>query len=148
MSSNDRATAPPRHAGFTLIELMIAVGVVAILAAVALPSYMEYIKRSNRAEARAEMLKGEGWLERYFTENNRYADTLGGAANAAFTAKFATVPAGASARYNITLVASNTGYTITAAPTGSMAGDACGTYSKTNTAALTSSASNPAKCMK
>ena len=128
---------------------MIAVAVVGILAAIALPGYGEYVKRSNRAEARAEILKAEGWLERYYTENNRYSSAVAGTTNTAFSAKFVTVPAGGPARYDITLtMTTSADYTITAAPTGTMASDVCGSYVKTNTGALTSTANNPSKCMK
>ncbi|WP_435479212.1 type IV pilin protein [Variovorax sp. RT4R15] len=137
-----------RQTGFTLIELMIVVAVVAILAAIALPGYGEYVKRSNRAEARAEMLKAEGWLERYYTENNRYSGTVTGTTNSAFSAIFTTVPAGGTARYNITLAVTAATYTITAAPTGAMSGDVCGSYVKTSTGSLTSTGNNPSKCMK
>ena len=46
------------HKGFTLIEVMIVVAIVGILAAIALPSYNEYIRRGHRAEARAALLQG------------------------------------------------------------------------------------------
>ena len=53
-------TAPAR--GFTLIEVMIVVAIVAILSAIALPSYTEYIRRGNRAEARAGLLQAAQWM--------------------------------------------------------------------------------------
>ena len=63
--------SPPLHArhssGFTLIEVMIVVAIVAILSAIALPSYTEYIRRSHRADARAGLLQAQQWLERAAT---------------------------------------------------------------------------------
>lgn len=138
--------------GFTLIELMIVVAVIAILASIALPSYSSYVARSKRAEARAEMLKAEGWLERYYTENNRFTsgtaltDT---AVPSGFSARFGSVPASGGANYTISLAVSNNppSYSITATRAGSMASDACGNYTKTNTGSLTASGTG-ANCMK
>jgi len=127
--------------GFTLIELMIVVAVVGVLAAIAIPSYQDYVRRSQRAEARAEVLRAEGWLERFYTENNRYSNNATNDQNTAFSTRFTGVPAGSTTRYTIALTITNGGasYTISATPTttGPMNGDACGAYSKTNTGALT-----------
>jgi type IV pilus assembly protein PilE len=125
--------------GFTLIEVMIVVAVIGILAAIALPSYRESIAKSRRAEARAELLKSEGWLERFYTDNNRYTEPAAGSSNTAFAAKFSQVPATGAANYSITITASISAYTVSVAPTGSMAGDFCGTYVKTNVGSITSS---------
>ena len=138
-----------KQSGFTLIELMIVVAVIGILSAVALPSYNDYVRRGKRAEARAEVLRAEGWLERYFTENNRYSDTATSTVNAAFSSRFSVVPATGATNYNITLAVTNSTYTVTAIPAGSMAGDACASYIKTNTGSLASTAANnPSKCLK
>ena len=136
--------------GFTLIELMITVAIVGILAAIALPSYTSYIARGKRAEVRAEVLRAEGWLERYSSENNRYTDAPGSAANAGFAPRFGAVPRTGTANYNITVVVSDTAYTITATRANSMAADGCGNYVKTNIGSLTftGTALDASKCLK
>lgn len=61
-----------RNAGFTLIELMIAVAILAIVAAVALPIYNQYSQRTYRAEAQADLLNCAQALERYAAQNFSY----------------------------------------------------------------------------
>lgn len=62
--------------GFTLIELMITVAIVGILAAVAYPSYQEYVKESNRTTALTDMQKILDAEERYFLQNFSYTASL------------------------------------------------------------------------
>lgn len=62
--------------GFTLIELVIVVLIVAILAAVAIPSYRRYIVRSHRVDAQSALIDLAARQERYFYSNNAYADAL------------------------------------------------------------------------
>jgi type IV pilus assembly protein PilE len=68
--------------GFTLIELMIVVAIVSILAAVAVPSYQQYVLSGKRAEGKAFALDIASRQERHFTQNSRYAGTLSGTASA------------------------------------------------------------------
>jgi type IV pilus assembly protein PilE len=62
--------------GFTLIELMIVLVVVAILAAVAYPSYRESVKKGNRRAAQAEMMEIVNREHQFFIANRTYADTV------------------------------------------------------------------------
>lgn len=59
--------------GFTLIELMIAVAVVAILAAIAYPAYTEHVVKSYRASAQSQMLDIANRQQQYFMANRTYA---------------------------------------------------------------------------
>lgn len=61
-----------RYAGFTLIELMIVVAIVAILSAVALPAYNDYVRRSKLAEAHATLSDLRVKMEQWFQDNRSY----------------------------------------------------------------------------
>jgi type IV pilus assembly protein PilE len=58
--------------GFTLIELMITVAIVAILAAVALPSYTQYVQRGKIAEATSSLSELRLRAEKFFADNRTY----------------------------------------------------------------------------
>jgi type IV pilus assembly protein PilE len=59
--------------GFSLIELMIAVGIVGILAAIAIPSYSAYVRRANRTDATRSLSLTAQALERCYSQNFTYA---------------------------------------------------------------------------
>jgi len=63
-------------AGFTLIELLVTIAIVGILAAVAYPSYTQYVMRSNRAAAQAHLMEIAQLQQQYLAENRAYATTL------------------------------------------------------------------------
>lgn len=63
-----RATAR----GFTLIELMIAVALIGILAAIGYPAYTDQIRKAKRAECRSGLLQSMQQQERYYTQFNQY----------------------------------------------------------------------------
>lgn len=131
--------------GFTLIELMIAVAIVGIIAAIAMPAYQNYVMQSNRAVAKAILHENAQFMERFYTENNRYDQDMGGNAVAIPVIQS---PRTGAVQYNITLQAvANATFTLQAVPDagGSMAGDACGTLTLTNTG-LQGAAGTIAEC--
>ncbi|MFG6447828.1 type IV pilin protein [Roseateles sp. BYS180W] len=92
--------------GFTLIELLIAIAIAAILAAVALPSYQDYIRRTRVTEALNNMSQARVMLEQYFQDRQRYADTDGNCGKSIESDKFFT--------YQCESQQEGLGYTITA----------------------------------
>lgn len=67
--------------GFTLIELMIAVVVIGVLAAIAIPAYGNYVIRANRTVAKTVIMKIAAQQESYFTDRKSYASALNTLAN-------------------------------------------------------------------
>jgi len=65
--------------GFTLIEILIVVAVLAIIAAIAVPSYTQYITRGKIAEATSTLADLRVKMEQYYADNRRYStDAAGG----------------------------------------------------------------------
>ncbi|ATC95396.1 type IV pilin protein [Pseudoalteromonas tunicata] len=65
-----------KQQGFTLIEVMIAVTIVGILLAIAIPNYSEHVKRSARTEAMTALLDIANKLEQYYVDNHEYTSSL------------------------------------------------------------------------
>ncbi|WP_417851957.1 type IV pilin protein [Thauera sinica] len=115
---------------------MIAVAIIGILAGIAYPNYRDYIVRANRAEARTMLLENAQFLERNFTTANRYDQTSGGDDIDDESLPHGQSPENGTAKYTITVnFPDSQRFTLSAAPTGSMAGDGCGTLTLTNTGA-------------
>lgn len=62
-----------RCAGFTLVELVVATAIIAVLGAIAYPSYTGAVRKAKRAEARSALMQLIQEEERYYSQNNRYA---------------------------------------------------------------------------
>ncbi|SDS81911.1 type IV pilin protein [Pseudomonas oryzae] len=109
-----------RQRGFTLIELLITVAIVAILAAIAYPSYQQYVIRGNRAAAQAQMMDIANRQQQYLLANRSYAS------KAQLEASGFALPSDVSSRYSydITLGAgAMPTYTITFTATGTQVAD-------------------------
>ena len=65
----------PRPDGFTLIELMVAVAIVAIIAAVAYPQYTDSVRRSRLVEATGTLARARVRLEQYYQDNRHYGSS-------------------------------------------------------------------------
>ncbi len=120
--------------GFTLLELMITVVIVAIFAALALPSYQEQIRKTRRADARQELMRFATAQERFYTNCNRYATALNGAQSSCsgLGAAAATVNS-ENGYYAISLAGDGSTYTLTATARNGQESDAkCGNLSLTD----------------
>jgi type IV pilus assembly protein PilE len=121
---NRRGDAVDRSRGFTLIELVIVVAIIAILATIAFPSYQEHIRKTRRANGKADMMTLTQQLERTYTTDRAYtaAGTICG--------QTINSPATGTVYYELTTECTASTFTVTATPQGSQTGDTrCGTLS-------------------
>ena len=124
---------PSGQTGFTLIEVMIVVAIIGILSSIAYPSYTEYVRRGHRADARADLLQAQLWMERAATATGLYPT------NSDLTKVLPEALSGsndASKRYQIKMKSSTEADYILIAErksTGSQAGDKCGDFTLSST---------------
>lgn len=107
--------------GFTLIEAIVVMAMIAILAAIAIPNYSEYVLRSHRSSAQSFVSDVASRQAQFFLDRRVYATTV--------AALNMTPPPEVAARYAfaINVVAGPPpGFQITATPTGAQVGDRCG----------------------
>jgi type IV pilus assembly protein PilE len=113
-----------RNGGFTLIDLVIALAIIAILLKIALPNYQAYIVRSSRQAAQGELVALAQAQEKIFLNSNSYTSSVTGAYTGQSTGGLgvpaATSPSGSGKskddRYTISATATATTFTLTATP--------------------------------
>jgi type IV pilus assembly protein PilE len=128
--------------GFTLIELMVTVAVLAIIAAIAYPSYQEQMRKTYRSEAKAALMDAAAKAERHYTQFGNYGGTI-------------PIPATTeNGYYTINLVAGTSAspqtFLITAAPVslGPQDVDKCGSFTidQAQTKLVTGASLSPEQC--
>lgn len=100
-----------RSKGFNLIELMIVVSLIAILSAIAIPQYSQYVVRGNRSAAQAYMMDIASREKQYLLDARSYTDTIA-------TLQMGTMPKEVASNYTLSITTTDVppSFTITATP--------------------------------
>jgi len=103
------------HKGFTLIELMTVIVILGVLVGIGVPSYRNYVLRSQRAEAKTTLMRIQAEQEKFYMQNNTYTTDVNNAPPVGLG-----IAASENLYYNIAIVAGagglTTGYTASATP--------------------------------
>lgn len=102
---------------------MIVVVIIGILAAIAIPGYQEYVRKSRRAEARAALLKTAQWLEQGMTASGRYPTSLPAALKVVDSESYAI---------DLDATSDESSYALEAVPQKAQSSDKCGTLTLTD----------------
>lgn len=120
-----------QNQGFTLIELMIVIAIVSVISALAVPSYVDHVRKGKRADAKVELLQIAQMQESYFVQNLSYAKSLKDEAGGLglgstvqteqeqYLITIGATPNGCTG----TTITPCTGYTLTATPQGGQVKD-------------------------
>jgi type IV pilus assembly protein PilE len=135
--------------GFTLVELMIVVVIASVLLAIAVPSYIDKVRKSRRVEAKTALLDIAGREERFFNTNNTYSSTPSDLGYGAVSASFPMAVGSNYYNVNVTFTAVVVGpplvaptYTITATAINDQLKDTnCKTFTLNNYGVQTSAPS-------
>jgi type IV pilus assembly protein PilE len=142
--------------GFTLIEVMIVVAILGVITAIAFPSYVDYVRKGKRTDAKVELLRLAQMQESYFVQNLSYAKDLTTGAGGLGLGATVTSEQG---EYTITMSALDNGggactgvaadpcatFTLTATPGATQNDPKCANFTLSNTGVKTVSGTHTAK---
>lgn len=114
--------------GYSLLELLIALAIAGIIAALANASYNAHVARARRASAQSELMDAALYLQRYHAAHDSYADAVLPAG-----ASGASRDASTSYRLSVRPSSDGQGYLLTATPVAAIPGDRCGALTLTHT---------------
>lgn len=141
-STPTRAARPTRVAGFTLLELMISLAIVAIMVSIALPTYASYIAKARRADARTQLIQVAQFMQRFYAANDGFlTDRANNNVATQVPANIARSPVDGNKLYDLVIplggnpLTNAMTFTIEMVPVagGLMASDQCGTFTLTST---------------
>jgi len=124
--------------GFTLIELMVVVTIVAILASIALPAFTDHIRKGRRADAAAFLADIVARQQQFLLDRRAYATSVTDAPSTGGLGL--TIPANVAAHYSISMATVNNpplNFTLTATPQGAQAAERCGSLTITSSGVKT-----------
>lgn len=135
-----------RHSGFTLVEILVALAIVAILAALALPSYRDSTLRAGRADGKAALMQVASDQERFYSANFTYSTNA-----VPLAATPAATLTSRDGNYVISVAACAGGtiancFVASAAPQGAQANDTCGTLTINQLGVRTASGGSVEDC--
>ena len=128
-----------RTFGFTLIEIVIAMLIVAVLASVALSSYSGYMARARRADARTQLLQVSQFMQTFYSANDSFLqDRAANAVLSQIPAALLQSPADSTKIYSLSIPSatlSDSGFEIRMTPLsgGVLSTDQCGAFTLTST---------------
>lgn len=125
--------------GFTLIEIMIVIVILGVIAAIALPSYQDHVRRANRSEGMAFLQDVAARQERYFAQNNTYVTDIANVGKLGLSGTTSE-----TGKYSLTIAATDN-YTLTATPA-SFSDPKCGNLTLNARGTKTASAGSVNDC--
>ena len=127
-----------RESGFSLIELMIALAIVAVLTSLAVPAYTSHVARAKRADARTQLVQAAQFMQRFYAANDSFAkDRANNDVLSQIPAALKQSPADSAKVYDLAIPAetlTSTGFELRMVPVlgSSMASDLCGSFTLTS----------------